>query len=150
MTGFVPHNMVSEVQVDDEDLMDQTVSSLAETHSNNVPDHEYQPNESPDVECQQPEGLSSQYPKVVIHQPIDSGYDQQQQHNSYQSEQDMNYMPEQDEEEIGYEDPRSSINYSLKPKKMVAIFDYDPRLLSPNPDSEVSTDSLLNQVPVTD
>lgn len=129
MTGFVPHNMVSEVQVDDEDLMDRTVSSLADTHTDNIPDHKYQPN---DVH-------NSQYPQVVIQEPSDSGYHQERPDN-YQPEQDMDYMPEQDDEQIAYEDPRKSMNYSLKPKKMVALFDYDPQILSPNPDSEVSTD----------
>lgn len=38
-----------------------------------------------------------------------------------------------------FEDPRSSDNYQLPPRRMVALFDYDPQTLSPNPDSEVRT-----------
>lgn len=36
-----------------------------------------------------------------------------------------------------FEDPRESDNYQLPPRRMVALFDYDPLTLSPNPDSEV-------------
>ena len=36
-----------------------------------------------------------------------------------------------------FEDPRESDNYQLPPRRMVALFDYDPQTLSPNPDSEV-------------
>ena len=35
------------------------------------------------------------------------------------------------------EDPRESDKYQLPPRRMVALFDYDPQTLSPNPDSEV-------------
>ena len=41
-------------------------------------------------------------------------------------------------DETDYEDPRNSANFSLVPKRMVALFDYDPQQLSPNPDNEVS------------
>ena len=40
-------------------------------------------------------------------------------------------------EECALEDPRLSKNYDLTPRRMVALFDYDPSSLSPNPDSEV-------------
>ena len=40
-------------------------------------------------------------------------------------------------EEGEFEDPRVSENYQLPPRRMVALFDYDPQTLSPNPDSEV-------------
>ncbi|XP_068681070.1 peripheral-type benzodiazepine receptor-associated protein 1-like isoform X3 [Montipora foliosa] len=40
-------------------------------------------------------------------------------------------------EEGEFEDPRNSGNYHLKPRRMVALFDYDPQTLSPNPDSDV-------------
>lgn len=40
-------------------------------------------------------------------------------------------------EEGEFEDPRESGNYQLPPRRMVALFDYDPQTLSPNPDSEV-------------
>lgn len=40
-------------------------------------------------------------------------------------------------EEGEFEDPRESDNYQLPPRRMVALFDYDPQTLSPNPDSEV-------------
>ena len=41
-------------------------------------------------------------------------------------------------EEGEFEDPRESENYQMPPRRMVALFDYDPQALSPNPDSEVS------------
>ena len=40
-------------------------------------------------------------------------------------------------EEGEFEDPRESDNYQLAPRRTVALFDYDPLTLSPNPDSEV-------------
>lgn len=40
-------------------------------------------------------------------------------------------------EEGEFGDPRESDNYQLPPRRMVALFDYDPQTLSPNPDSEV-------------
>ena len=43
-------------------------------------------------------------------------------------------------EEGEFEDPRESDNYQLPPRRMVALFDYDPQTLSPNPDSEVRRD----------
>ena len=43
-------------------------------------------------------------------------------------------------EEGEFEDPRGSSNYQLPPRRMVALFDYDPQTLSPNPDSEVRVD----------
>lgn len=39
-------------------------------------------------------------------------------------------------EEGEFDDPRESGNYQLPPRRMVALFDYDPQTLSPNPDSE--------------
>lgn len=43
-------------------------------------------------------------------------------------------------EENEFDDPRESDNYQLPPRRMVALFDYDPQTLSPNPDSEVGKD----------
>ncbi|KAK3750645.1 hypothetical protein QZH41_012818 [Actinostola sp. cb2023] len=163
--GFVPHNMVSEVQVDEEDLLDRTTSSLAESQLNQYPqstnDHEHLTNEVPshqyphdnvpdppqDEERYTPEnvqiptdGQPTQYPKVIVHKPSDAGLHE----TSYQYPEDSNPVPHielnetyEGDESSAFEDPRSSFNYSLEPKKMVALFDYDPQMLSPNPDSEV-------------
>ena len=49
-------------------------------------------------------------------------------------------------EESGLEDPRQSKNYDLVPRRMVALFDYDPSTLSPNPDSEVSPGGFARAV----
>ena len=43
-------------------------------------------------------------------------------------------------EEGEFDDPRESDNYQLPYRRMVALFDYDPQTLSPNPDSEVRKD----------
>jgi len=48
-----------------------------------------------------------------------------------------NLLDEVIHEEGEFEDPRESDNYQLPPRRMVALFDYDPQTLSPNPDSEV-------------
>lgn len=50
---------------------------------------------------------------------------------------------EADAEENEFQDPRNSDNYQLAPRRMVALFDYDPQTLSPNPDSDVREYSLL-------
>ena len=49
---------------------------------------------------------------------------------------------EADAEENEFQDPRNSDNYQLAPRRMVALFDYDPQTLSPNPDSDVGEYSL--------
>ena len=49
---------------------------------------------------------------------------------------------EADAEENEFQDPRNSDNYQLAPRRMVALFDYDPQTLSPNPDSDVREYSL--------
>ena len=48
-----------------------------------------------------------------------------------------NTLDDMNLEEGEFEDPRNSGNYHLKPRRMVALFDYDPQTLSPNPDSDV-------------
>lgn len=49
-------------------------------------------------------------------------------------------------EEGDFEDPRESDNYQLPPRRMVALFDYDPQTLSPNPDSEVRRFSMADLI----
>ncbi|EDO39650.1 predicted protein, partial [Nematostella vectensis] len=73
VTGFVPYNMVSEVQVEDDDLANQAPSSLPQAYEPSLP-----------------QDNSSYYPRE-----------------------------------------------ETSTQKMIALFDYDPRILSPNPDSEV-------------
>lgn len=51
-----------------------------------------------------------------------------------------NFLEEVILEEGEFGDPRESDNYQLPPRRMVALFDYDPQTLSPNPDSEVRKD----------
>lgn len=51
-----------------------------------------------------------------------------------------NFLEEVILEEGDFGDPRESDNYQLPPRRMVALFDYDPQTLSPNPDSEVRKD----------
>ena len=51
-------------------------------------------------------------------------------------------LNEADAEENEFQDPRNSDNYQLAPRRMVALFDYDPQTLSPNPDSDVREYSL--------
>lgn len=53
------------------------------------------------------------------------------------SESTGNLLDEVIIEEGEFDDPRESENYQLPPRRMVALFDYDPRTLSPNPDCEV-------------
>lgn len=45
--------------------------------------------------------------------------------------------PEDVVREPEFEDPRNSANFNLAPKRMVALYDYDPQQLSPNQDNEV-------------
>lgn len=51
-------------------------------------------------------------------------------------------LNEADAEDNEFQDPRNSDNYQLAPRRMVALFDYDPQTLSPNPDSDVREYSL--------
>ena len=51
-------------------------------------------------------------------------------------------LSEADTGENEFQDPRNSKNYQLAPRRMVALFDYDPQTLSPNPDSDVREYSL--------
>ena len=46
-------------------------------------------------------------------------------------------LNEANAEENEFLDPRNSMKYQLAPRRMVALFDYDPQTLSPNPDSDV-------------
>lgn len=66
-------------------------------------------------------------------------------HEAEESEsQPENVLSEVVLEEGEFEDPRNSENYQLAPRRMVALFDYDPQTLSPNPDSEVRPFSMSN------
>ena len=110
--------MVSEVQLEDEEsgsnVTTPSVSNITQ-ESTQVPD-----DESPEDLEERPD----QEPEVV---PRPS----------------ENLLEEVILEEGDFEDPRESGNYQLPPRRMVALFDYDPQTLSPNPDSEVRTDQHL-------
>lgn len=218
--GFVPHNMVSEVQVDEDDLLDESPSPLPESqageymhphneepfnrhytntdpnqqlHNDNVPHQEHRRHDFPssdkylDDNVQHQEhkagevprsnmhlknnapnqdynddnvpnsneylqnnvprdhlpidGSQPQYPTVVVHKPSDASLHEPDFQTPNPVPHDVSNetynISEGGDDSMEFEDPRNSLNYSLEPRKMVALFDYDPQVLSPNPDSEV-------------
>ena len=110
--GYIPFNMVSEVELEDEESGSNVTSP-----SVNVTQESTQP----------PEESPSQEQEVA---PSSS----------------ENLLEEVILEEGEFEDPRESDNYQLPPRRMVALFDYDPQTLSPNPDSEVRSDQRNHEL----
>ncbi|XP_032236492.2 peripheral-type benzodiazepine receptor-associated protein 1 isoform X2 [Nematostella vectensis] len=143
VTGFVPYNMVSEVQVEDDDLANQAPSSLPQAYEPSLPQDNlsYYPREETSTQVLEQSGQVEplDLEETGPYQDGTEGIHLEETTGQEDEALDGNRedYPEENAEFAEFQDPRDSLNYSLPPKKMIALFDYDPRILSPNPDSEV-------------
>ncbi|PFX31720.1 RIMS-binding protein 2 [Stylophora pistillata] len=106
--GYIPFNMVSEVPLDDE----ESGSNVTAPYLSMTQESDTQPQSLEKASrAEETEAASNASDKLLEEVILEDGEE--------------------------FEDPRASDNYQLPPRRMVALFDYDPQTLSPNPDSEV-------------